>query len=88
MQPVLRVRYIGLGGRFAAMACGEGLRPPSARWCGRRRAITTPVIPARPAAIVATIYHALGIDHRAYVTDQQGRPFAIDTGEPVLSLMS
>ncbi len=30
------------GLRFAAVACGDGLRPPTARWCGRRRANGTP----------------------------------------------
>jgi hypothetical protein len=43
--------------------------------------------PVSPADIVATIFHALGIDHRAQVSDQQGRPFAVGTGDPILSLL-
>lgn len=40
-----------------------------------------------PADIIATIHHLLGIDHRTQIVDQQGRPFVIGTGEPVLSIL-
>jgi hypothetical protein len=43
--------------------------------------------PVGPADVLATIYHVLGVDHRAQVTDQQGRPFTVGTGGPVLSLL-
>ena len=34
--PATPSRALGL--RFAPVAFGDGLRPPSARWCSRRRA--------------------------------------------------
>ena len=36
-----------------------------------------------PADFHATIYAALGIDHKAELHDQQGRPFKICDGEPL-----
>ena len=41
-----------------------------------------------PADIAATIYHSLGIDPRAHVTDQQGRPLVVSAGTPIAALLS
>jgi uncharacterized protein (DUF1501 family) len=38
------------------------------------------------ADTTATIYHLLGIDHHAELTDQTGRPVPITTGEPMVEL--
>jgi hypothetical protein len=43
--------------------------------------------PVSPADIAATIYHCLGIDPRAHVTDQQGRPLVVSAGTPVRALL-
>jgi uncharacterized protein (DUF1501 family) len=40
-----------------------------------------------PADICATVYHCLGIDHRAMVTDPTGRPLRITTGEPMREVL-
>jgi hypothetical protein len=43
--------------------------------------------PFSPADIAATIYHCLGIDPRAHVTDQQGRPLVVSAGTSVHGLL-
>jgi len=39
-----------------------------------------------PNDVAATVYHALGIDPRAEVSDMEGRPFAINDGTPIKQL--
>jgi hypothetical protein len=36
-----------------------------------------------PADLCATVYHCLGIDHKAEMTDQTGRPLLLTRGEPI-----
>jgi hypothetical protein len=36
---------------------------------------------------VATLYHCLGIDPRTTVHDQQGRPYVLSDGAPILGLL-
>lgn len=36
-----------------------------------------------PADLCATLYHCLGIDHTAEMTDQTGRPLLLTRGEPI-----
>ena len=36
-----------------------------------------------PADVHATVYKAMGIDHRTELHDQLGRPFRICAGEPL-----
>jgi hypothetical protein len=73
---------------YSIVMAGAGVRGGQVHGSSDRSAAYPASAPVSPQDILATIYHALGIDHRAYVSDQQGRPFAIGTGEPVLSLMS
>ena len=42
--------------------------------------------PVTPEELAATIYHALGISPKTELIDPQGRPIALCTGDPVLSL--
>jgi hypothetical protein len=42
--------------------------------------------PVSPADVAATIFHCLGIDPRAHVTDQQGRPLVVSQGNPIAAL--
>jgi Protein of unknown function (DUF1501) len=39
-----------------------------------------------PADLCATVYHSLGVDYRAEVTDSGGRPIRITPGEPMTEL--
>jgi hypothetical protein len=44
--------------------------------------------PLRPADLLATMYHAIGIDHAATVPDRQNRPIPIlPAGEPIRELI-
>jgi uncharacterized protein (DUF1501 family) len=43
--------------------------------------------PVSPADVAATVYHCLGIDPRAHVTDQQGRPLVVSTGSPLRAVL-
>jgi hypothetical protein len=44
--------------------------------------------PVSPGDLAATIYHALGIDHRQTVRDHLGQRLPLSTGEPVTDLFS
>ena len=44
--------------------------------------------PVRPEELAATIYHCLGIDPRAHISDQQGRPLVVGTGTPIQALLA
>jgi hypothetical protein len=37
--------------------------------------------------VAATIYHCLGIDMHAHMSDQQGRPLTVCTGKPVEGIL-
>jgi len=60
-------------GRVLGQSDGQGAYPVRGRVC-------------RPGDLCATVYHALGIDHRQEVIDPQGRPIALTRGEPVSEL--
>src|SRR5262249_38484164 len=62
---------------------GGGVRGAQVRGSPDRNAASTSANPVTPADLTATIYHCLGIDPRAHVTDQQGRPLTASTGTPV-----
>jgi hypothetical protein len=66
---------------------GGGVRGGQVHGSSDRAAAYPACDPVSPADIVATILHALEIDHRTQVTDQQGRPFAVGTGNPILALL-
>jgi hypothetical protein len=72
---------------YSIVMAGGGVRGGLVYGSSDRIAAYPSAAPVSPADIAATIYHSLGIDHRAHVTDQQGRPFVIGTGEPILSLL-
>jgi hypothetical protein len=40
-----------------------------------------------PADLCATVYHCLGIDHKAEMTDQTGRPLPLARGEPIREVL-
>ena len=41
-----------------------------------------------PADLAATIFLLLGIDPRADITDQQGRPFIASSGSPIKEILA
>jgi len=42
--------------------------------------------PVSPPDVTATIFHALGLDPKQLMSDAQGRPLVLSTGQPVLQL--
>ncbi|MES2709607.1 MAG: DUF1501 domain-containing protein [Verrucomicrobiota bacterium] len=44
--------------------------------------------PVTPDDVAATIYHLMGIDSRSEVTDAQGRPIMISSGNPILDVIA
>jgi hypothetical protein len=43
--------------------------------------------PVLPEDLLATVYHALGIDPHTLIHDQQDRPFTLVDGAPILALL-
>lgn len=44
--------------------------------------------PVTPDDIAATIYYLMGVDPRSEITDAQGRPIMISSGQPILELIA
>jgi hypothetical protein len=72
---------------FSILLAGGGVRGGQVYGSSDRSAAYPSTNPVSPADVAATIYHCLGIDPRAHVTDQQGRPFVASTGNPIGPLL-
>jgi hypothetical protein len=71
---------------YSILVAGGGIRGGQVHGASDRRGAYPSVNPVSPAEIAATIYHLLGIDPGAHMTDQQGRPFVVSTGRPIQAL--
>ncbi len=69
------------------LMAGAGIRGGQVYGSSDRSAAYPSTNPVSPADIATTIYHCLGIDPRAHVMDQQGRPFVVATGKPLHALL-
>jgi len=72
---------------YSIMLTGGGIKPGQVY--GQSDKIGSHPLKGRvfsTADTTATIYHLLGIDHHAELTDQTGRPVPITTGEPMVEL--
>jgi hypothetical protein len=72
---------------YSVVLAGGGVRGGQVYGSSDRTAAYPSVNPVSPADLAATIYHCLGIDPRTPVTDQQGRPFVVATGNPIEALL-
>jgi hypothetical protein len=72
---------------YSVALAGGGIRGGQVYGSSDRTGAYPSTNPVSPADLAATIYHCLGIDPRAPVTDQQGRPLVVGTGSPVLALL-
>jgi hypothetical protein len=72
---------------YSVLLAGAGIRGGQVYGSSDRTASYPSTNPVSPADLAATIFHSLGIDPRGHVTDQQGRPLVIGTGQPVTSLL-
>jgi hypothetical protein len=41
-----------------------------------------------PAALAASLYHALGVDPHLELSDREGRPLVLSLGEPIPALFA
>jgi hypothetical protein len=72
---------------YSLMMAGGGVRGGQVYGSSDRSAAFPSTNPVSPADIAATIYHCLGIDTHAHLTDQQGRPLVVGTGRPVQAIL-
>jgi hypothetical protein len=85
--------YKGSAGRdhwsfcYSIVMAGGGIGGGQVYGSSDRGAAYPSTNPVSPADIAATIYRCLGIDPRAHVVDQQGRPLVVGVGnalQPIL----
>jgi hypothetical protein len=72
---------------YSIVMAGGGIRGGQVFGSSDRGAAYPSTNPVSPADIAATIYHCLGINPRAHVTDQQGRPLVVSSGSPVQAIL-
>jgi Protein of unknown function (DUF1501) len=72
---------------YSILMAGAGIHGGQVYGSSDRAAAYPSTNPVSPQDIGATIYHLLGIDPRAHVTDQQGRPLVVSTGTPLQALV-
>jgi hypothetical protein len=72
---------------YSVVLAGGGVRGGQVYGSSDRTAAYPSTNPVSPADLAATIYHCLGIDPRAHVTDQQGRPLVVAAGNPLHALL-
>ncbi len=73
---------------YSVVMAGGGVRGGQVYGASDRTAAYPSTNPVSPADVAATIYHCLGIDPRAHVTDQQGRPLVVSAGNPLHPLLA
>ena len=71
---------------YSLVMAGGGIRSGQVYGSSDRGAAYPSTNPVGPPDIAATIFHCLGVDTRADLTDQQGRPLVVSTGTPVKAL--
>jgi hypothetical protein len=72
---------------YSILMAGAGVHGGRVYGSSDRGAAYPSTSPVHPADVAATIYHCLGIDPRAHVADQQGRPLVVSAGSPVHALL-
>jgi hypothetical protein len=73
---------------YSLMMAGGGVRGGQVYGSSDRFAAYPSTNPVSPADVAATIYHCLGIDPRAHVSDQQGRPLVVASGSPIQAVLA
>ncbi len=71
---------------YSALLAGGGIRGGQVYGSSDKLGAFPAENPVAPEDLLATIYHALGIDPAHEIRDRENRPFAISTGSPVTAL--
>ncbi len=72
---------------YSVVLAGGGVRGGQVYGSSDRTAAFPSTNPVSPADLAATLFHCLGIDPRAHVIDQQGRPLVVSEGNPIHALL-
>ena len=72
---------------YSIVLAGGGIRGGQVRGSSDRSAAYPATHQVSPSDVAATIFHCLGIDPRAHVTDQQGRPLVVSSGTLIHSIL-
>ena len=70
----------------SAVFAGGGIRGGTVYGSSDRDAAYPKSNPVSPEDMLATVYHALGMDHEAEMHDQLGRPHRLVDGRPLTEL--
>lgn len=73
---------------FSVVMAGGGLRGGQFLGVSDRLGAYPASDPVTPGDLIATLYHALGVDPRTEIFDQQDRPYRLADGEPLFRLMA
>ncbi len=74
-------------GCFSAVLAGGGVRGGMVHGSSDRHAAYPASDAVRPVDLVATAYHAMGVDPELVLPDNQGRPLVICSGDPIHSIL-
>jgi hypothetical protein len=86
-------RFNKAGGRdhwpgcFSVVMAGGGIKGGQVYGSSDKIAAYPTSDPVAPEDLTATIFHALGVDHRTLIHDQQGRPFVLADGRVLHSIL-
>lgn len=72
---------------FTSVLAGGGIRGGAVYGSSDRYAAEPATLPTRPADLVATIYHLLGVDPRMEIHDRLGRPLTLCEGQVLDALV-
>jgi Protein of unknown function (DUF1501) len=72
---------------FSTVMAGAGIRGGTVHGASDRWAAYPSRDPVRPADLVATIYHCLGVDPQLELRDPLGRPLQLCLGDPVRGII-
>ena len=73
---------------FSCIVAGGGFRKGAVHGSSDRYAAEPSTLPVRPADLVATLYHQLGVDPHTLITDRLGREIPLVSGEVLYDLLS
>jgi uncharacterized protein (DUF1501 family) len=74
-------------GCFSVVLSGGGIQGGQVLGASDRLAAYPAADPVTPGDIIATLYHALGVDPRLTIFDRQGRPYRLVDGKPLLKIL-
>jgi arylsulfatase A-like enzyme len=74
------------GAAQSVLLAGGGVRGGQVYGATDQQAAYVKDNPVRPEDLLATVYHALGIDPDSEIPDREGRPVRITEGRPVTAL--